>query len=58
MTGKLMGGDEKPIWNPYLNCNIKKYYRIYTDVKYCIFLNNSIKNSNHTEVDINNDLIQ
>ena len=23
MTGKPMGGGEKPIWCPYLNCNIK-----------------------------------
>ncbi|CAG8738322.1 5368_t:CDS:2 [Rhizophagus irregularis] len=21
MTGKPMGGGEKPIWSPYLNCN-------------------------------------
>jgi hypothetical protein len=58
MTGKPMGGGEKPIWSPYLNCDVKKYYRTCTGVKHCIFLKDSIKNSTHTEVDINNDLIQ
>lgn len=58
MTGKPMGGGEKPIWSPYLNCNVKKYYRTCTGVKYCTFLNDTIKNSNHTKVDMSNDFIQ
>jgi len=58
MTGKPMGGGEKQIWSSYLNCNVKKYYRTCTGVKHCVFLDESIKNSNHTEVDMSNDLIQ
>ncbi|CAB4481003.1 hypothetical protein RhiirA1_475338 [Rhizophagus irregularis] len=58
MTGKPMGGGEKPIWSPYLNCNVKKYYRTCTGVKHCMFLKDSIKNSTHTEVDMNKDLTQ
>jgi len=53
-----MGEGEKPIWCPYLNCNVKKYYRTCTGIKHCTFLKDSIKNSTHTEVDINSDLIQ
>ncbi|CAB4413407.1 unnamed protein product [Rhizophagus irregularis] len=58
MTGKPMGGGEKPIWSSYLNCNVKKYYRTCTGVKHCMFLKDSIKNSTHTEVDMNKDLTQ
>ncbi|CAG8738689.1 2393_t:CDS:1, partial [Cetraspora pellucida] len=58
MTEKPMGGGEKPIWCPYLNCTVKKYYRTCTGIKYCMFLNNLIKNLNHTEVDMSKDLIQ
>ena len=58
MTGKPSGGGDKAIRCPYLNCDVKKYYRTCTGVKYCTFLNNSIKNSNHTEVDMSNDFIQ
>lgn len=58
MTGKPMGGGEKLIWSPYLNCNIKKYYRICTSVKHCKFLKDSIKNTTHTEVDMSKDFIQ
>ena len=58
MTGKPMGGGEKQIWSPYLNCNVKKYYSTPKKKKKKVFLDESIKNSNHTEVDMSNDLIQ
>jgi len=43
-----MGGGKKQIWS----------HRTCTGVKHCVFLDESIKNSNHTEVDMSNDLIQ
>ena len=56
--GRPSGGGDTSVWCPFLECQVKKYYRTCQGVKVCEYLREDLKNIVHSEVDMDQDFVQ